>query len=288
MLVAMLMFTTMGICIRLASQEVHVLEIVFFRNFLALFIMAPVLIRMGRSSIKMNRPKLYFGRAAINFIGMITGFTAVTLIPLAEMTALTFTGPIFVTIGAALFLGENIRMRRIAAIGFGLVGALIILRPGFVEISTGAMLALCSSLTIAGASLFVKKMTETESSSSIVFWMVLFQTPLAFIPVIFVWEMPSAETWVYLWGVAIAGTMAHVLFTRACSMVEITSLQPFEFTKLPFAVVLAWFVFGELPDIWIWIGGIIIFASTAYITRREAIARRLERPPGSGSSAASL
>jgi drug/metabolite transporter (DMT)-like permease len=278
MLLAMLMFTVMGICIRLSSAFVPVLEIVFFRNALALLILAPLLIRSGVASIRMNRPKLFFGRAAINFIGMLSGFTAVTLIPLADMTALTFTSPIFVTIGAALFLGEVIRIRRMAAIAVGFIGALIILRPGLVEVSTGAMLALVSALTIAIASLIVKKMTETESASSIVFWMVMMQAPIALVPTLFVWQWPTAEAWIYLWGMALSGTAAHVLLTRAIGMVEITSLQPLEFAKLPFAVVLAWVVFGEWPDIWIWLGGAIIFASTAYITRREALVKRGSPP----------
>ncbi|MEC7237251.1 MAG: DMT family transporter, partial [Pseudomonadota bacterium] len=144
MLLALFFFTSMGICIRLSSAFVPVIEIVFFRNILAVLIMAPVLIRQGAGSIRMNRPKLFFSRASINFIGMLSGFTAVTLIPLAEMTALSFTGPIFVTVGAALFLGEVIRIRRIMAIAVGFVGALIILRPGLVEVSVGAMLALVS------------------------------------------------------------------------------------------------------------------------------------------------
>ena len=274
MLLALFFFTSMGICIRLSSAFVPVIEIVFFRNILAVLIMAPVLIRQGAGSIRMNRPKLFFSRASINFIGMLSGFTAVTLIPLAEMTALSFTGPIFVTIGAALFLGEVIRIRRIMAIAVGFVGALIILRPGLVEVSVGAMLALVSALSIAAASLVVKKMTETERASSIVFWMVMMQAPLALVPAIFVWEWPTLEAWVYLWGMALSGTAAHILFTRAVGLVEITSLQPLEFAKLPFAVVLAWLVFAEWPDIWIWIGGSVIFASTVYITRREALARQ--------------
>jgi len=278
MLLAMLLFTVMGVCIRLSSTYMPVLEVVFFRNALALLILAPILIRRGAASIRMNRPKLFIGRAFVNFIGMLSGFTAVTLIPLADMTALTFTSPIFVTIGAALFLGEVIRMRRMAAIAVGFLGALIILRPGFVEISTGAMLALVSALTIAIASLIVKKMTETESASAIVFWMVMMQAPIALVPALFVWQWPTAEAWVYLWGMALSGTAAHILFTRAFGMVEITSLQPLEFAKLPFAVVLAWMVFGEWPDIWIWLGGAIIFSSTAYITRREALAKRGSAP----------
>jgi drug/metabolite transporter (DMT)-like permease len=278
MLLAMLLFTVMGVCIRLSSAHMPVLEVVFFRNALALLILAPILIRSGAASIRMNRPKLFIGRAFVNFIGMLSGFTAVTLIPLADMTALTFTSPIFVTIGAALFLGEVIRMRRMAAIAVGFLGALIILRPGFVEISTGAMLALVSALTIAIASLIVKKMTETESASAIVFWMVMMQAPIALVPTLFVWQWPTAEAWVYLWGMALSGTAAHILLTRAFGMVEITSLQPLEFAKLPFAVVLAWMVFGEWPDIWIWLGGAIIFAATAFITRREALAKRGSPP----------
>ena len=164
MLLALLMFTIMGISIRLASAQLHVFEIVFFRNALAVVIMAPVMFRMGRESIRMHRPRLYYLRAAINFSGMLCGFTAVTLIPLAEMTALSFTGPIFVTIGAAMFLGEVIRIRRMVAIAVGFVGAVIILRPGFVDISLGTTLALCSALSIAGASLVVKKMTDTENA----------------------------------------------------------------------------------------------------------------------------
>ena len=274
MLLALFFFTTMGICIRLSSAFVPVIEIVFFRNILAVLIIAPVLIRQGPASIRMNRPKLFLSRASINFIGMLSGFTAVTLIPLAEMTALSFTGPIFVTVGAALFLGEVIRIRRIMAIAVGFVGALIILRPGLVEVSVGAMLALVSALSIAAASLVVKKMTETEKASSIVFWMVMMQAPLALVPAVFVWEWPTPEAWGYLWGMALSGTAAHVLFTRAVGLVEITSLQPLEFAKLPFAVGLAWLVFAEWPDIWIWIGGSVIFASTVYITRREALARQ--------------
>lgn len=269
MIAALFCFNLMGVSIRLASDHVPVMEVVFFRNFLALIFLLPILMRGGLSSIKMNRPKLFLGRAFVNFIGMYCGFTAITLIPLAEMTALSFTGPIFVTIGAALFLGEVIRLRRMIAIAFGFVGALIILQPGFTEISLGAMLALASAFSIAMASLIVKKLTETESSESIVFWMVAMQAPLAFLPMLAVWEAPSAMGWVLLIAVAGWGTLAHMLFTRAYGLVEITSLQPLEFSKLLFAVILAWIIFDEWPTIWIWVGGSIIFAATAYITHRE-------------------
>ena len=278
MVAALFCFNLMGVSIRLASAYVPVMEVVFFRNFLAVVIMLPFLMRTGFANFRMNLPKLFFGRALINFIGMYCGFTAVTLIPLAEMTALSFTGPIFVTIGAVLFLGEVIRLRRIIAILFGFVGALIILQPGFSEISYGAILALTSALAIAMASLFVKKMTETETSESIVFWMVAMQAPMAFFPMMAVWVTPSPIGWAFLAAVAVSGTIAHLLFTKACGLVEITSLQPLEFTKLIFAVILAWFIFDEWPTIWIWIGGSIIFGATAYITHREGQAKKSIKP----------
>jgi drug/metabolite transporter (DMT)-like permease len=251
---------------------------VFFRNFLAVLILLPLVARAGFGTLRMHRPKLFFLRAAINAVGMFCGFTALTLIPLAQMTALSFTTPLFVTIGAVLFLGEVIRARRIAAICVGFLGTLIILQPGVVDVTFGALLALISALTIAMASLIVKVLTRSESQHAIVTWMVVMQAPLALIPSLWVWQWPDLLTWGFLWGMALSGTIAHLCFTRAFSLVDITALQPLEFIKLPFAVILAWVIFAEWPGLWTFVGGAVIFASTVYITRREAAARQSLRP----------
>ena len=276
MMLALFLFTTMGICIRLSSAFVPVIEVVFFRNFLAVLIMAPVLIRKGLPSIKMNRKRLFFGRASINFIGMLSGFTAVTLIPLAEMTALSFTGPIFVTMGAALFLSEAIRLRRIMAIAVGFVGALIILRPGLVDVSLGAMLALVSALSIAAATLIVKKMTETEQASAIVFWMVMLQAPIAFVPMLFVWEWPTWEQWFWGFMLGCLSTTAQRLYSRAFTTGDVGSIAPFDFTRLPFVIAIGFVVFSELPDVWTIIGGTVIFAASIFAGQTES--RRSRKP----------
>ena len=278
MIVALFMFTLMGICIRLSAEHLPVIEVVFFRNFLAVLILLPLVARVGFGTLYMRRPKLFFLRAAINAVGMFCGFTALTLIPLAQMTALSFTTPLFVTIGAVLFLGEVIRARRIAAICVGFLGTLIILQPGVVDVTFGALLALISALTIAMASLIVKVLTRSESQHAIVTWMVVMQAPLALIPSLWVWQWPDLLTWGFLWGMALSGTIAHLCFTRAFSLVDITALQPLEFIKLPFAVILAWVVFAELPGLWTFVGGAVIFASTVYITRREATTQRSVQP----------
>ena len=278
MIAALFMFTVMGICIRISATHLPVIEVVFFRNFLAVLILLPLLARVGFSVLHMQRPKLFFLRAAINAVGMFCGFTALTLIPLAQMTALSFTTPLFVTMGAVLFLGEVIRTRRIVAICIGFLGTLIILQPGVTDMTGGALLALVHALAIAIASLIVKVLTRSDSQHAIVTWMVVMQTPLALIPSLWVWQWPDILTWGFLWGMALSGTIAHLCLTRALSLVEITALQPLEFIKLPFAVILAWVIFAEWPGIWTFVGGAVIFSSTAYITRREAVARQSLKP----------
>ena len=193
MLAAMLFFTVIGAFIRLASQTIPVMEVMFFRNFLGALCLLPFILRSGIKTIKTVLPRLFIYRGIVNFIGMAAGFTAVTLIPLAEVTALNFTCPLFITLGAAMFLGEIIRIRRIIAIIIGFCGALLILQPGISEVSLGAMLALVGSLCIAGASLLVKKMTDTESVNAIVLWMVVIQAPISFLPAYFVWQWPDLE-----------------------------------------------------------------------------------------------
>ena len=278
MIVALFMFACMSVFIRLSTNSLPVVEVVFFRNALAVMLLMPLIMHTGLSSLRMNKPNLFFLRALINVGGMFAGFTALTLIPLAQVTALSFTGPLFVTIGAVLFLGEVIRARRIAGITVGFFGTLIILQPGFNEISFGAMMALASTLSIAMASLIVKKLTATETPEAIVTWMVVMQSPLALIPAISVWQWPTLEAWVYLWAMALTATIAHLCFTRAFRLVDITALQPLEFIKLPFAVFLAWIVFAEWPGLWTWVGGTVIFTSTVYITQREAKAKKSIRP----------
>ena len=278
MIVALFMFACMSVFIRLSTNSLPVVEVVFFRNALAVVLLMPLIMRAGWSSLRMNKPKLFFMRALINIGGMFAGFTALTLIPLAQVTALSFTGPLFVTIGAVLFLGEVIRARRIAGIIVGFFGTIIILQPGFTEISFGAMMALASTLSIAMASLIVKKLTATETPEAIVTWMVVMQSPLALIPAISVWQWPTLEAWIYLWAMALTATIAHLCFTRAFRLVDITALQPLEFIKLPFTVFLAWMIFAELPGLWTWVGGTVIFASTVYITQREAKAKKSMRP----------
>ena len=270
MFLAMFFFTGMSIFIRKSSEQLHIMEVIFLRNLLACIIIVPILSSSGLHNFKMKEPKLFFFRAIVGSIGMIAGFIAFTLIPLAQATAISFTTPIFVTIGAALVLGEVIKLRRIIAIIIGFLGMLIIVQPGSGVLSVGVSLAFISAVAHSGNGLLVKKMTAKESANAIVAWMVILIVPITIVPAILVWEWPGPETWIYLWLLAIFGTLGHLCFTRAFALAEITSLQPLEFIKLPMTALVAWLIFSEVPGYWTWIGGIVIFSSTIYITQREA------------------
>ena len=268
--ISIFFFTLMGIFIRKSSESIHIMEVIFLRNLLACFIIIPIMCSSGLISFKMNNPKLFIWRAIFGSIGMFAGFISITLIPLAQATAISFTTPIFITIAAVVSLGEVIKIRRVAAILIGFIGMLVIVQPHAGGISLGIILSFIGAFFHSINILIVKKLTATESANAIVAWMVIMLIPITIVPAILVWEWPSALTWLYLWGLAFCGTLGHSFFTRAYSLAEITSLQPLEFIKLPMVAFLAWVIFSELPGYWTWVGGIIIFSSTVYITRREA------------------
>ena len=279
MLAAMAFFTSMSVFIRLSAQEVDSFVVVFFRNFLAVVLLAPWLARVGWNGLRVQRWGLVVSRSLFNVAGMAAGFTAITLIPLAQATALGFTAPLWTTLGAVLILGEVIRARRIAALVVGFIGVIVVLRPGFETLSTGALLALINAFLLAITTLIVKRLTDTERPEAIVAWMVILQSPLSLIPAAFVWTWPSPITWVWLFCLAGAGTIGHVCWTRAVQLAEVSQLQPLEFTKLPLVALLGFLIFAEIPTVWTWFGGAVIFASTFYISYREAkLARGRAKP----------
>ena len=259
----------MVVFIRKASENLHILEVVFFRNLLAFIVMIPMIKSIGLTAIKMNNSRLFFIRGFFGAIGMLAGFTCLTLIPLAQATAISFSKPIFITIGATIFLGEIIKIRRIVAIIVGFIGMLIIIQPGLESMSLGVTLAIIAAIAHSLNSKIKKKLTLTETPQAIVIWMVIILIPITLFPAIVVWEWPNIETWCYLWGIAILGTLAHLSLTKSYAMAEITSLQPIEFIKLPLMAFLGWVIFYETPGIWTWVGGLMIFISTIYISHRE-------------------
>jgi len=268
--------------LRLATDALHPFEVAFFRNLFGLVFMLPWLMRTRFQGLHTERLGLHGLRALTGLAAMLMWFMALSLMPLGEAVALSFTTPLFVTIGAALALGEVIRARRISATLAGFAGMLIIVRPGVEAVQPAAMLVIVSAVFAACSALIVKSLSRTDHGNSIVTWMVVFLTPMSLVPALFVWQWPSLETVAVLFAMAGLATLGHIAFTRAMTRADISAVLPFEYLRLPMVALIGYLAFGEVMDPWAWAGAALIIASTLYIARREAVVARERRPHDPG------
>ncbi len=274
MLASTVFFTAMTIIIRYLSGSIDPLEIVFFRNLFGLLVLLPWLMRHGMVSLATRRLPLYALRALVGLIAMIGWFTAISTMNLGDAVALSFTAPMFATVGAVFLLGEIVRVRRWVAVLMGFAGAMVILRPGFVEIPPAAFIVLLSSLMMGLSVCLVKLLARTEQVIAIVFIMVLMLTPVSLIPALFVWQTPEPIQFAWLAAIGACGTLGHICITRAFSIADATAVLPYDFIRLPLMAVLAWLVFDQILDGWTGLGALIIIGSSLYIAQREAYHQR--------------
>ena len=269
MLVSTILFTGMQVTVRHVSEELHPFEIAFFRNFFGLLVVSPLLFRSGLGVLQTPKLKLHALRGGLQTAGMMLFFTALTLAPLAQTVALSFTAPLFTTILAIVILRERAGWRRWAALIAGFVGAWIVIRPGLAVVNTGALLVILSSCVWAGSMIIIKILSRTESSLTITLYMGLFMAPLSLIPALFVWQWPGGQALMLLVLVGGFGGLGHLALAQAFKESDATAVLPYDFTRLIWASALGFLVFAEVPDLWTWIGGFVIFSSTVYIAFRE-------------------
>lgn len=273
-----LCMTAMHGSVAMLAQELHPFEVAFFRNLFGFVALMPALVRSRFNAFRTTKLHLHTLRGLINSCSMLLFFTGLSMTPLAEATALTYTAPLWITIGVAVFLGETIRIRRISALIVGFCGMLIVLRPGFDSIGIGPLCVLASSLLWAIAVVDIKVLTRTDSSLTIATYMLVFLTPITFLAALFHWTTPSLVQLAWLFLIGVLGSTGQILFTEAFRNADVSVLMPFDFTKLIFASILGYLAFGQVPDVWTWLGGTIIFASACYIGIRE---HKLKQAAGS-------
>jgi drug/metabolite transporter (DMT)-like permease len=267
-------FTIMTTLIREAAKGVHPFEIAFFRALVNLVLMLPFAIRTGSAGLKTNNHKAYALRGVCGLAFLMTYFTGAAIIPIAESQALTFTSPLWGTLLAVFFLGERLTWARALAVVVGFAGVLIILRPGVVQVSLGAILVLAGALTAAASNTIVKFTARTDHPDAIVFYQMVYVTPLIFVPALYVWTWPNLEQVLLMVGVGFFATLNQRFLSRAYAAADAIAVLPFEFARLPFAAVIGFFVFRELPDVWAWLGGAVIFSASLYMVRQESRAPR--------------
>ena len=269
--------------IRVASVEIHTFEVVFFATCSDSRRCCRCSAASG-SACSAHSPGRLLLMSAWHVLGMICYFLAIVYLPLAEVTALAFSKPLFVTVGAALVLHEVVRARRWSAVALGFLGVLIVLQPGAQTISRYAALVLLGALLGAATSLMIKRLTATEGVSTIVWYQALFATVLALPLCVLYWRTPDAAGWLLLLSIGALGTLSWLTMTRAFFLVDASVVVPFEFLRLPFAALVAYLWFAEVPSVWTWLGGAVIFGATAYIAEREARVARIKPSPTRGDA----
>lgn len=280
MLASAVLFAFMAITIRFASAQLHPFEIAFFRNFFGLFFALPLVWRGGLAMLRTDKLPYYFVRCVLGMVSMLAGFWAIVNLPLAQAVSLSYSTPLFVTIGAVLVLGEVVRARRWTAVIVGFVGVLVIVRPGAESFSPALLVPLLAAATSASVAIGIKFLSRTESPNAIVLWTSLIWTPMSLLPALPYWEWPTPESWAWVAMAGFFGTAAHLCWTRAFKLGEASALTPISFVQLPIVAVLAWLLFDEAVTRYTVIGAAIIFGANAYIAHREArLARRAVTDP---------
>lgn len=280
MILAALGFSLMNMFIRIAAAEMHPFAIAFFRNAFALLFILPWLARTGLSGLRTQRLGTHVLRSLFGIVAMLCWFTSVVLLPLGEAVALNFTVPLFATAGAALFLGEKVGARRWAATFVGFLGVLIVLRPGFAEVTPAMALPIIASVFMAASVLLIKSLSRTEHPATIVFYLNMLLTPLSLGPALFFWEWPRWPIVAALVALGLFATLSQLALTQAFSKTEASAVMPFDYARLPFIAIMAYLAFGEIPSVWIWPGAAVIAGATIYIARREAYVARLRAASG--------
>ena len=261
--------TVMLSFLKIAQEDVNVYVAGFFRFFLGLVIILPYIIKKKDAVLKTTHLKQHFLRAILGLPAMLLYFSALVLLPIEKLTAISFVVPLIVTILAVFFLGEKIYIYRTLALILGFSGMLVIIRPGFVDISIGVYMVLFSALLWSVNIIITKKISKDDSAITILAYQSIFMSLLSFFIVLFFWEMPSIKTFIYLILAAMCGTVLHLTLNHAFKLVDVSMTQPYSFLNLVFASIIGYFVFDEIPDLYTWIGAIIIFTGVLIISYRE-------------------
>ena len=255
--------------VKTLAADLSILEIVFFRTLTALLFFMPWILRSGLSIFRTERLGLHVVRAGFQTISAFGFFLGLAIVPLATVTALHFTTPLFAILIGIVLLGERVSVRRWTAIIVGFAGTMIILRPDTGCLGHGELLVLGSAMGWAAAIICIKVLSRTNTSVTITAYMYLLMTPITFAAALFEWTWPTAEQYVWLIAVGLTGALGHVLMAEALKRAATHVVTPFDFFRLIWATLVGILLFDETAEASVWLGGALVIASVSYIVWRE-------------------
>lgn len=274
MIVTGLLFVAVTAAVKHGAQGLPAAESAFLRYVLGLVFLIPMLKGLRDAQLTGRQKKLFWVRGVAHSIAIVFWFHAMTRITLAEVTAMNYMTPIYITLGAALFLGERLAVPRLLAIAAGFTGALVILRPGFRELSDGHFAMIAAAMFFAVSYLTAKRLTDQVSPTAVVAMLSITVT-ICLLPVAAaVWVMPTPNQVFWMFVVASFATAGHYTMTLAFAGAPVSVTQPVVFLQLVWSVLTGALFFAEPADGWVILGGAIIVAATTFIALREAMLKR--------------
>ena len=286
MMLSSLFYALIYVVVRGLADGFAVNQIVFFRAVLGSAFMLPWLFSSGLGALRTSRMPLYLWRMLFSYIGAVAWMYGIAGMPLADANALMFTMPLFTVVLAAIWLAERPGLHRIAATVVGFAGALIILRPGMIEISTAALATLFAAAMFSAALIGSKLLTATESPNAMVFYLYTLMIPPAAIGAAFDWTNPGVTDIPLLLALGVCTVGAQQCQTRAFRAAPASLVVIVNYIQLPLIALFGWLVFSQTSDIWTWTGAVVICASTYYVSFREGrnARRAAERKTGEEKS----
>ncbi|TIU96472.1 MAG: DMT family transporter [Mesorhizobium sp.] len=264
-------FLTMSVAGRATTAELNVFQVLELRSVIGLCILLPlVMISGGFAAMRTKRPLAHIARNVVHFVGQAAWLYALTLIPLAVLISIEFTTPIWTAILAVGFLGERLSRPRLAAIVLGLIGVVIIVRPGVGSVDPGHIVVLGAAVCFGISVVLVKSLTRTDSVVSIIFWMLVIQSVLGLIPALYEWRNPPLELWPWILLIAFTGMSSHFCMARALAYADATVISPMDFLRVPLSALIGWLLYHEQIDAFTAGGALLILLGNLLNLQKKA------------------
>jgi drug/metabolite transporter (DMT)-like permease len=295
-LISALLFAAMSALVRQLGDVTPVGQMVFFRSAFAILPVVVVYAIRGElaTAVRTSRPLGQLGRGLLSVGGMFTNFSALTRLPLADATAISFASPLITVALAAIVLKERVRIYRWSAVAVGFAGVIVMLIPQFdighyavvagSAAAIGSLFAITSAVCNAGTVIQTRRLTQSETTSSIVFYFSLVCAIAGALTLPFAWHSPTAGELASLIALGILGGFAHILLTESYRYADASVVAPFDYSSMLWALLLGYWLFGELPSALVYLGGAIVAGAGLFVIWRERQlglqrAREAEGPP---------
>lgn len=261
--------------VRYAAAELPAIELGFLRAFFGAVLMLPWLIRGRISPLPRRHVGIYLLRGIVEVAAIATWFLSLAVMQAADVVALGFTMPLFATLLAAVFLGERLRLRRTVAIVVGLLGAVLVMKPGGGDAGWWAVVPVLGAIAVAASRITGRVLAQRgEPMVTVIASLGFITAPILLVPALFVWQWPGLPVLLLIVAITVVSMLGHVLMIWALRLGEASALVPYEFTQLLATVAFGVMLLGEWPDVWTWIGSAVILCAGVYIVRREAALAR--------------